>query len=100
MVYELLAASYELNEVADLVGDEYQWATVSTSYYSNSSFIPAVRLGYKKNMAGSELSYAMLGATLFKRLNLDLAYGLDTVEIDGDKQPRSLYFSAGIESAF
>ncbi|MCO4785282.1 conjugal transfer protein TraF [Marinomonas atlantica] len=95
-----LAASYELNEVADLVGDKYQWATVSTSYYSKSSFIPAVRLGYKKNMTGSELSYAMFGATLFKRLNLDLAYGLEKVKIDGDEQPRSLYFSAGIESAF
>ncbi|CUB04822.1 conjugal transfer protein TraF [Marinomonas fungiae] len=95
-----LAASYELNEVADLVGDEYQWATVSTVYYSSSSFIPALRLGYKKNMAGSELSYAMVGATLFKRLNLDLAYGLESVEIDGDEQPRSLYVSASIESAF
>jgi len=95
-----LAASYELNEVEDLVGDKYQWATVSTSYYSNSSFIPAVRLGYKKNMAGSELSYAMFGATLFKRLNLDLAYGLEKIEIDGDEAPRSLYFSMGIESAF
>ncbi|MBJ7550837.1 conjugal transfer protein TraF [Marinomonas ostreistagni] len=95
-----LAASYELNEVADLVGDDYQWATLSSAYYSSSSFIPAVRVGYKKNMAGSELSYAMFGATLFKRLNLDLAYGLDKVEIDGDEQPRSLYFSAGIESAF
>lgn len=95
-----LAASYELNEVTDPVGDDYQWATVSTSYFSNSSFIPAVRVGYKKNMAGSELSYAMFGATLFKRLNLDFAYSLESVEIDGDKEPRSLYFSAGIESSF
>lgn len=95
-----LAASYELNEVADLVGDKYQWATVSTAYYSNNAFIPALRLGYKKNMAGSELSYAMVGATLFKRLHLDLAYGLEKVEIDGDEAPRSLYFSMGIESAF
>lgn len=95
-----LAASYEMNEISDLVGDKYQWATVATSYYSSNTWIPAVRLGYKKNMAGSELSYLTMGATLFKRVNFDLAYGLETIEVDGDEMPRSLYISAGIESAF
>lgn len=95
-----LAASYEMNEVSDLLGDKYQWATVSTSYYSNSAWIPAIRAGYRKNMVGSELSYLTLGATMFKRLNFDLAYGLESIEIDGDEAPRSLYISAGIESAF
>lgn len=95
-----LAGSYEMNEISDLIGDKYQWATIGTSYYSKNVWIPAVRVGYKKNMAGTELSYLTLGATLFKRLNFDLAYGLESIEVDGDEVPRSLYLSAGIESAF
>ena len=95
-----LSASYELNDVPDLVGDDYQWATVSTAYYSNNTIIPALRLGYKKNMAGSELSYATAGATLFKWVNLDIAYGLESTKIDGEEQPRSMYVSLGLQSAF
>lgn len=95
-----LAASYELNEVPDFVGDMYQWATVSASYYSDLVWLPAVRGGLRKNMAGSELTYATFGATLFKRLNLDLAYSLDSTEVDGDEVPRSLFFMASVESAF
>jgi hypothetical protein len=52
-------------------------------------------------MAGTELSYATAGLTILKRLNLDVAVGLDTVEDeDGDEMPRSVYFSLGYDTAF
>jgi hypothetical protein len=71
------------------------------SYYGDSHFLPGVRVGYRQNMAGTELSYASLGLTFLKRLNVDLAVALDTVEDeDGDELPRGGYFSIGYDTAF
>ncbi|ETX10629.1 hypothetical protein MUS1_13680 [Marinomonas ushuaiensis DSM 15871] len=96
-----LGMSYDANPVADAVGDEYQWAAASLSYYGDSHFLPGIRVGFRQNMAGSELSYASAGLTILKRLNLDVAVSLDTVEDeDGEETPRSLYFSLGYATAF
>lgn len=96
-----LGLSYDTNAVKDAVGDEYQWAAASVSYYGDSHFLPGLRAGYRQNMAGTELSYATFGLTLLKRLNIDVAVALDTVEDeDGDETPRSLYFSIGYDTAF
>jgi hypothetical protein len=96
-----LGLSYDINPVEDAVGDEYQWAVASLSYYGDSHFLPGLRGGLRQNMAGSELSYATAGLTLLKRLNLDVAVALETVENeDGDSAPRSVYFSLGYDTAF
>lgn len=96
-----LGLSYDANEVKDAVGDEYQWAAASLSYNGDSHFIPGLRVGYRQNMAGSELSYASAGLTILKRLNIDLAVALDTVtNEDGDKLPRGGFFSIGYDTAF
>ncbi|WCN12378.1 conjugal transfer protein TraF [Marinomonas mediterranea] len=95
-----LATSYDLFEVNDFVGDQYQWAVVSASYYGDSNWAPGFRIGYRKNMAGSELSYANLGMSLFKRFSMDLAYGLETIKVDGTEAPRSLNLSLGFQTAF
>ncbi|MCW8355855.1 conjugal transfer protein TraF [Marinomonas pontica] len=96
-----LGLSYDTNAVKDAVGDEYQWAAASLSYYGDSHFLPGIRIGYRQNIAGTELSYASLGLTMFKRLNIDLAVALDTVEDeDGDELPRGGYFSIGYDTAF
>ena len=96
-----LGMSYDTNPVKDAVGDEYQWAAASISYYGDSHFLPGLRVGYRQNMAGTELSYATFGLTFLKRLNIDLAVGLDTVENeDGDETPRSAFFSIGYDTAF
>ena len=96
-----LGMSYDTNPVKDAVGDEYQWAAASISYYGDSHFLPGLRVGYRQNMAGTELSYATFGLTFLKRLNIDLAVGLDTVENeDGDESPRSAFFSIGYDTAF
>tara|TARA_R110001632_G_scaffold196061_2_gene318019 strand:+ start:52008 stop:53255 length:1248 start_codon:yes stop_codon:yes gene_type:complete len=96
-----LGMSYDTNAVKDAVGDEYQWAVASVSYYGDSHFIPGLRAGYRQNLAGTELSYATFGLTVLKRLNIDLGVALETVEDeDGDEMPRSAYFSIGYDTAF
>ena len=96
-----LGMSYDVNAVSDAVGDDYQWAAASLSYYGDSHFLPGIRVGYRQNLAGSELSYASAGLTLLKRLNLDVAIALDTVEdSDGEETPRSYFFSLGYDTAF
>lgn len=96
-----LGMSYDANPVKDAVGDEYQWAAASVSYYGDSHFLPGLRAGYRQNMAGTELSYASFGLTILKRLNIDLAVALETVEDeDGDELPRGGFFSIGYDTAF
>jgi hypothetical protein len=96
-----LGMSYDTNAVKDAVGDEYQWAVASVSYYGDSHFVPGLRAGYRQNLAGTELSYATFGLTVLKRLNIDLGVALETVEDeDGDEMPRSAYFSIGYDTAF
>jgi len=95
-----LGLSYDLNPVADTVGDEYQWAAASLSYYGDSHFLPGLRVGYRKNMAGSELQYVSAGLTFLKRLSLDVAASLDTFEYEEEVYPRSVYISLGYNTAF
>jgi len=93
----VLGVGFDANAANDPFGDDYQWATVSAAYASPGWIIPAVRAGYRANLAGSELSYLTFGATLFKVFNLDVAYGLDEVDVDGDTLPRSAIINLGVE---
>ncbi len=94
-----LSASYDGNAVYGPVGNEIQWMTVAVGY-APDNWIPGVRMGYRKNMAGSELSMATFGLTLIKGLNLDIAYGLEEVEEDGEKYPRTVAVNLGLEMRF
>lgn len=96
----VLGLGYDANPVEDPAGEEYQWASVSAAYATDSWWIPGLRVGYRANMAGSELTYATLGLTLFKLLNLDVAYGLEKVEVDQEDYPRSLLVNLGLELSF
>lgn len=91
-----LAGSYDVNSIKDPLGDKYQWSATSISYFSDNVFFPGVRLGYRKNHAGSQLSYITAGMTLARRLNFDLAYGLETT----GGSPRSINVSLGYAFAF
>ncbi|WP_455366697.1 conjugal transfer protein TraF [Kaarinaea lacus] len=96
----VFGAAYDVNEVKGPTGDEYQWATASAAYITKSWIVPGLRLGYRVNQAGSELSYITGGITLFKYLNLDGAYGLEDVVIDGSTLPRSFMVNLGLELSF
>lgn len=95
-----IQSSLDINAVADAVQDEYQWLVVSASHYGASNWLPGLRVGYRKNLAGTELDYMNLGFTLFQRANLDIGWALDTVEVDGKNMPRALFVNLGLETAF
>ena len=97
----VISGSLDLNEVSDPVGDEYQWLAVSAAYATDSWWLPGIRAGYRVNQAGSELKYLTGGVTLFKSLNLDIAYSPDKVEDDdGNEVTRSAIVNLGLEMTF
>jgi len=89
----------DANAVEDVFGDEYRWATVSAAYATDSWWLPGIRAGLRKNLAGSEINYYTLGATL-AMVNFDVAWSSDTVTIDDSTVPRGAMFNLGLEVSF
>lgn len=94
-----ISSSYELAKYDDLVGAENQWLSLSAAY-NTTGWLPGVRAGLKKNLAGSELTTYSVGLTLLKVFNLDVAASSESVEHDGDKAPRQLSFALSFEETF
>jgi hypothetical protein len=88
---------YDADPVTGPLGDRFQWLTLSGGFTTDSWWIPSVRVGLRQNLAGTELGYVSIGATLFKYVNVDIASALDTVKIDGQKLPQGLMGSIGFE---
>jgi hypothetical protein len=88
---------YDADSATDPMGDRFQWLTLSGAFATDSWWIPSARIGYRQNLAGTEIGYLSIGATLFKYVNIDIASALDTVEIDGDTLPQGLMGSIGFE---
>ncbi len=95
-----LNAGLDANAVPDPFGDDYQWATLSAAYLTDSWWIPGARVGYRGNLAGEKMNYVTLGATLFKVFNVDLAVALNDVTIDGTSMPRGAMLNMGLELSF
>jgi F plasmid transfer operon, TraF, protein len=95
----VISAAMDGNAVKDSLGDEYQWATLSAAYATDSWFLPGIRAGYRSNRAGTEITYYSLGATI-AMLNLDVAWSPDEVTIDGNTVPRGAMFNLGLEIGF
>ena len=90
----------DANAVEDPLGDDYQWFTASAGYSTTSVWVPGFRFGYRKNLAGTEISYVGAGVTVFKYVNIDLASSFDTTKINGTELPRSLLLSIGFSASF
>lgn len=88
---------YDWDPVTEPMGDRFQWLTLSGGFNTDSWWIPSARIGYRQNLAGTELGYVSIGATLFRYVNIDIASALDTVKIDGQKLPQGLMASIGFE---
>lgn len=88
---------YDWDPVTEPMGDRFRWLTLSGGFTTDSWWIPSARIGYRQNLAGTELGYLSLGATLFRYVNVDIASALDTVNIDGQKLPQGLMASIGFE---
>ncbi|VUD56446.1 hypothetical protein TDB9533_02101 [Thalassocella blandensis] len=95
-----VSSSIDLAKYDDIVGFENQWLHLATTYETEGWWLPSTRIGYQKNLAGSELSSVMLGFTFFKSFNFDLEYGLESVEVDGSSGPRRLGFSLAFTEKF
>jgi hypothetical protein len=94
-------AGVDANAVPDPVGRDFQWATLSAAYATNSWWIPGIRVGYRTNLAGSKLRYATAGLTIIKALSLDVAYGLDSItDNNGKSYPRSAMINLGLQMTF
>ena len=93
-------AAYDIDAVRDPMRDHYQWATVSAGYATGNWWIPGARVGYRKNLEGSNLGYIGAGVTLFKVLNLDIATTTDSTRISGKELPRGLIVNLGVEISF
>jgi hypothetical protein len=96
----IFSGGLDANAVADAFGDEYQWATLSAAYATDSWIIPGIRAGYRTNLAGTEIDYLTVGGTLFKVFNLDAAWSTDTVTIDDTTVPRGAMVNLGLEVTF
>ncbi|MDH5544472.1 MAG: conjugal transfer protein TraF [Gammaproteobacteria bacterium] len=76
----VVAGALETNSVSDPVGKAYQWASISTGYASPYVLLPGIRVGLRKNLAGSGLGYLTTGFTwLF--ITADVAVSFETVEL-------------------
>lgn len=95
-----IVSSLDLAEYDDVTGFENQWWHIAMAYDANSFVLPSARVGYKKNLAGSETTSLTVGFNLFKYFGLDIEYGLESVDVDGSSYPRRLGLSLGFEQRF
>lgn len=93
-----VATSFDLQPMRDPIGDEYQWASASAAYVGST--IIGGRLGFSKNLTGSNLTMLNAGLSLFGGMNLDLRYSLDKIEVDGAEAPRAFAINLGFENSF
>ncbi len=96
----LVSLAHDLNSVdgplADHPEEAYQWTTLGASFGPNIVWLPAVRVGYRANNAGSELSYLTAGLSLLGIWNVDAAASLETTE----GAPRSAMLNTSLDFRF
>ena len=98
----VLALSYDTNSVRDIVGDEYQWLAASAAFQLPwyMAWVPDLRIGYRENQVGSELTYYSAGLTWLGVLSLDVAVADEETEIEEDDVPRSAIGNLSLQMRF
>ncbi len=94
-----VSAAADLVQYTDGIGNAHQWSHISMAY-NGEGWVPSARLGYHTNSIGSQTSSVTFGTTLFKYVNFDLEYGLDSVSVDGSDIPRRLGFGLSVQQSF
>ncbi|MGB0937525.1 MAG: conjugal transfer protein TraF [Colwellia sp.] len=87
----------DANAISDQMEDKSQWLSITGNYASERYWLPDLRLGFSKNLAGSNLSYVNAGFTLIKFLSLDVSSTLDTVRLDDQNIRRGLHVQLGVQ---
>jgi hypothetical protein len=99
------AGSLDLNPANDYVNQQYQWATISAAYATQGGsswiyyLIPDLRLGYRKNLVGDEISYITTGLS-WGPLNLDLGFTSLNDLSGGSDTPDGAMLNLGLEVHF
>ena len=96
----MLQGAYTLGTATNFVGDEFQNLHLSTGYFPKTVWLPGLRVGYSKNMKGTELTKVHAGATFFGVMHLDVAVATDQSSFDGEEVPRYAAISLGFEEKF
>lgn len=94
-----VSAALDLAAYDDFVGTQNQWLNISGTYSPSTHWLPTVRSGLQKNLAGSKLTQLALGVE-FKGISLDVSWALDSTAVDGSDLPRSVGFSLAIAEQF
>lgn len=94
-----VAAALDLASYDDFVGTQNQWLKLSGTYVPDTHWLPTLRTGLQKNLAGSQLTQLALGLE-FKGISLDVSWALDSTAVDGSDVPRSFGFSLAIAEQF
>jgi len=92
--------SVDANTMQDPTGDDFQWLTVSGGWTSGRNWLHNARVGYRRNLAGSQLGYLSGGFTAFKWFTADLALEIDRVDIKDNTLPRGAILSLGFQIDF
>ncbi|MGY0197599.1 conjugal transfer protein TraF [Leptothrix sp. BB-4] len=105
----MLQTSYAASETPNFVGDLQKFVTASVSYNAErfeGSFgtllnylVPSVRLGWRKNLVGDQLTSHGLGLS-WGIVNLDVQASPSKVNADGSSVPRSAGASLSIAEKF
>lgn len=95
-----ISAAYDTRATQDPFEQEFQWLSLRADAFWNSWAFSNLNLAVHSNLAGSELTYVSLGADFLKVLSLDIASTLDTTRLEGDKLPRGVSLSLGLQFAF
>lgn len=94
------STAIDLAKYDDIIGYDNQWFHTALAYDSDWYVLPSVRVGYHKNLIGTETSSVTAGFSLFKIVSLDFEYGLESVEVDDTSAPRRVGFSLSIQEQF
>ncbi|MFW6349147.1 MAG: conjugal transfer protein TraF [Thiohalospira sp.] len=92
-------ARVDLGERDDVFGEPTQWFAADAGFAPGVFWFPDVRFGVRGDRASGTTLYTG-GITLFRRLHLDLARSLDTVEVDGEDRPRAASAALTLEHRF
>lgn len=90
----------DANAVPDPLGDEYQWLSAGAGFASDKWWLPGGRIGVRKNVAGSQLTYLTAGVTFFNFINLDVASTTETIKLNGQTVPRGAMANLSFMVAF
>jgi hypothetical protein len=105
----LLQTSLATNATPDFVGELQRYATLAVAYNAEryegdygallEYIVPSIRLGVRRNMAGSRLASTALGLS-WGVFSIDLSASQKSVNVDGSKAPRAAGVAVAVEEKF